>query len=116
MRNVTTYRICAATGVAIVALGCLRNEISTVVVGGVLALYCLRWARIEREREEARRAYEEAVAAMRTEFETFAAQLGEALRPSVDAAIVAFRNVGEALSHVRVIRPDDGGDPVPPPE
>lgn len=115
MRNVTTYRICAGTGVAIVVLGCLRNEISTIVLGGVLALYCLRWARIEREREEAHRAYEEAVAEVRAEFEAFAAQLGEALRPSVDRALVAFRQVGEALSHVRVIRPDDG-DPVPPPE
>lgn len=73
MRNLTTYRICAGAAIALILLGVLRNEIWTVVLGGLGALYCLRWARIEREDDERRRvaAYERRLQAGRYETPTF---------------------------------------------
>lgn len=114
MRNVTTYRIGAVVGAAMIVLGVLRRDASLVVVGGLGALYCLRWARIEREREEARAEYERLVGEIRTQFQEFGAALGTALLPAVTDATDAFRSFGEALSHVRLLPPP--GDPVPPPE
>lgn len=114
MRNVTTYRICAAACIAMIPVGGLRDETLTVILAGAGALYCLRWARIEREREEARREYERIVGEIRTQFQEFGFALGEALTPTVRTAVEAFRSVGEALSHVRLVPPPD--DPVVPPK
>lgn len=81
MRNVHTYRLCALVAAAMIPVGAARDEISTVVVAGVGALFCLRWARQEADRE-----------------------LLERERRIADA----YRDIGDALggtlSHVRLVR------------